>query len=174
MPRNQPSNHRLRRAVLTHVAGDGRARMVAVEHKPITVRRAVAEGRVRISAPLARAIAANALAKGNLLEVARLAGIQAAKRTDELIPLCHSLPLDRIEVTAKLNGRKVCLRAQVTASARTGVEMEALTAVTVAALTVIDMGKAIDPAMVIEDVHLIEKTGGVHGDYHTPLPARRR
>jgi cyclic pyranopterin phosphate synthase len=161
------------RARLTHVTPKGQARMVSVEHKPITARRAVAEGFVRISAALARAIAENTLAKGDLLQVARIAGIQAAKRTDELIPLCHSLPLERIDVIARLQGPRVCLRAQVTASAKTGVEMEALTAVAVAALTVIDMGKAIDPGMVIEDIRLLDKTGGTHGEYHAAPSPRR-
>ncbi|MEX0655781.1 MAG: cyclic pyranopterin monophosphate synthase MoaC, partial [Phycisphaeraceae bacterium] len=135
---------------LTHLDEGGQARMVDVGDKPVTRRRAVAEGRVRISAKLAEAIEANALAKGNLLEVARLAGIQAAKRTDELIPLCHGLPLDAVQVEAWLAEGYVHLRAEASTSWKTGVEMEALTAVSVAALTVIDMGKAIDKAMVIE------------------------
>ena len=151
---------------LSHVDDTGRARMVDVGDKPLTVRRAVAAGRVRVSAALAEAIRANTVAKGNLLEVARLAGIQAAKRTDELIPLCHSLPLDAVDVTATLGDGCVKLRAEARTTWKTGVEMEALTAVTVAALTVIDMGKAIDKAMVIEGVRLIEKTGGKGGDYH--------
>ena len=147
---------------LNHVDEHGRARMVDVGEKPVTRRRAVAEGRVRVSAELAGLIAANAVAKGNLLEVARLAGIQAAKQTDSLIPLCHSLPLDFINVEAWLAESHVRLRAEVTCAGKTGVEMEALTAVSVAALTVIDMGKAVDRAMVIEEIRLIEKTGGQH------------
>lgn len=139
--------------------------MVDVGDKPLTVRRAVAVGRVRISEALAEAIRANQVAKGNLLEVARLAGIQAAKRTDELIPLCHSLPLDAVDVQATLGDGCVELCAQARTTWKTGVEMEALTAVAVAALTVIDMGKAIDKAMVIEGVRLVEKTGGKSGDY---------
>lgn len=145
---------------LTHIDEAGGVRMVNVADKPVTARRAVAEGSVRISAALAAAIEADNVSKGNLLEVARLAGIQAAKRTDELIPLCHSLPLDHVEVFASLDGQCVRLRATATTTARTGVEMEALTAVSVAALTVIDMGKAIDKAMVIEGIRVIEKTGG--------------
>jgi cyclic pyranopterin monophosphate synthase len=145
---------------LSHIDAAGRAAMVDVAGKPVTVRRAVAEGRVKVSVELATAIASNTLAKGNLLDVARLAGIQAAKRTDELIPLCHSLPLDHVQVDAWLDGEHVRLRAVATTTAKTGVEMEALTAVSVAALTVIDMGKAVDPFMVIEQVRLIEKTGG--------------
>jgi cyclic pyranopterin phosphate synthase len=139
--------------------------MVDVGTKEITSRRAVADGRVRVSAALAEAIRANTLKKGNLLEVARLAGIQGGKRTAELIPLCHTLPLDHLSVEASLDDSSVYLRAEARTHARTGVEMEALTAVVVAALTVIDMGKAIDPAMRIEGVRLLEKSGGVHGDY---------
>ncbi len=153
---------------LTHIDECGAARMVDIGSKPSTARRAVAEGRVRISAELARAIASNQIAKGNLLEVARLAGIQAAKRTDELIPLCHSLPLDAVDVRVTLEADAVVLWAQASTTWKTGVEMEALTAVTVAALTVIDMGKAIDKGMVIEGVRLLEKTGGKSGTYHAP------
>lgn len=149
---------------LSHVDADGRARMVDVGDKAVTVRRAVAEGRVRISPALASAIAANTLKKGDLLGVARLAGIQAAKRTSELIPLCHNLALDHVGVEASLDGEAVVLRAEARCTARTGVEMEALTAVAVAALAVIDMGKAVDPAMTIEHIRLVEKTGGAH-DY---------
>jgi cyclic pyranopterin phosphate synthase len=148
------------KARLSHIDGSGKARMVDVSGKAVTTRRAVAEGRVRVSKQLAAAIGTNTLAKGDLLAVARLAGVMAAKRTDELIPLCHSLPLDHCDVEAWVEGDHVRLRATAVTSARTGVEMEALTAVTVAALAVIDMGKALDPLMVIEAVGLIEKTGG--------------
>jgi cyclic pyranopterin phosphate synthase len=139
--------------------------MVHVGAKPITERTAVAEAYVSVSPPLARAIKQNQLKKGNLLEVARLAGIQAAKRTDELIPLCHSLPLDFIGVEAKLTARRVRITATARTHARTGVEMEALTAVAVAALTVIDMGKAIDKSMTIDGLRVIEKRGGRSGTY---------
>lgn len=145
---------------LSHVDAAGRAKMVDVGDKIATDRRAVAGGCVRVSAELARQIAANTLKKGNLLEVARLAGIQAAKRTSDLIPLCHPLPLDNVSVDVTLDGERVRIVAEARVHARTGVEMEALTAVAVAALTVIDMGKAVDPAMVIEDIALLEKTGG--------------
>jgi cyclic pyranopterin phosphate synthase len=137
--------------------------MVDVGDKPVTRRRAVAEGRVRVSADLAAAIASDTVTKGNLLEVARLAGIQAAKRTGRLIPLCHNLPLDFVNVEAWLEESHVRLRAEVKCEGKTGVEMEALTAVAVAALTVVDMGKAVDSGMVIEDIRLVEKTGGRHG-----------
>jgi cyclic pyranopterin phosphate synthase len=150
---------------LTHIDETGHARMVHVGEKAITARRAVAEGRVRINEALARAIETNTLKKGNLLEVARLAGIQAAKRTDELIPLCHTLPLDHVDVRAWLEPPYVRLRAEASVTARTGVEMEALTAVAVAALTIIDMGKAIDKQMTIESIQLVEKTGGRSGTF---------
>jgi cyclic pyranopterin monophosphate synthase len=153
---------------LTHLDPAGRARMVDVGGKDVTARHAVAEGRIRISPQLAEKIQSNALAKGNLLEVARIAAIQAAKRTDELIPLAHSLPLENIQAEAWLDGCLVRLRAEAAATAKTGVEMEALVAVAVAALTVIDMGKAVDPAMVIEEIRLVEKTGGRRGDFLAP------
>jgi len=156
---------------LSHVDESGQARMVDIGDKPPTARRAVAEGRVRISDDLAQAIRENQLAKGNLLQVAQLAGIQAAKRTDELIPLCHSLPLDSVDVQATLGDGCVELRAEARTTWKTGIEMEALTAVTVAALTVIDMGKAIDKAMVIEGIRLVEKTGGNSGDYRADAEA---
>ncbi|MCC6320796.1 MAG: cyclic pyranopterin monophosphate synthase MoaC [Phycisphaerales bacterium] len=152
----------------SHVGVDGVARMVDVGDKAVTVRRAVACGEVVVSRDLARAIRRNTLVKGNLLQVAQLAGVQAAKRTDELIPLCHSLPLDFVDVTARLVGRRVVLRAEARTTARTGVEMEALTAVCAAALTVIDMGKSIDKGMVVMGVRLLEKSGGRSGDYTAP------
>ncbi len=139
--------------------------MVDVGSKPITARRAVAEGRISVSPALAQRIADNSLHKGNILEVARLAGIQAAKRTDELIPLCHSLPLDSVHVHAELRPGYVYVRAEVHVTARTGVEMEALLAVSIAALTVIDMGKSIDKTMTIHGVRLLEKSGGRSGHF---------
>lgn len=157
---------------LTHIDRSGQARMVDVGSKPVTQRRAVAEAKVRISPGLRASIAGDTLAKGNLLAVARLAGIQAAKRTDELIPLCHSLPLDSVDVHAELKADHVYVRATATTTAKTGVEMEALTAVAVAALTVIDMGKAVDKGMVIEGVRLLEKTGGRSGTYSAPAEPR--
>ena len=151
-------------AKLTHV-GDGGVRMVDVSNKPVTRRRAVAEGRVRISAELGAAIRTASVPKGNLLEVAKVAGIQAAKQTDRLIPLCHSLPLEFVDVTLEVTGDAVTIRAEVVTTSRTGVEMEAFTAVSVAALTVVDMGKAVDKGMVIEGIRLVEKSGGQSGDY---------
>ena len=150
---------------LTHLDARGGVRMVNVGDKEATLRRAVAEGAVAANAELIQMILADEVAKGNLLETAKIAGIGAAKRTDELIPLCHSLPLDHTRVEAWVDGSRIRLRATTQTHAKTGVEMEALTAVAVAALTVIDMGKAVDPAMTIESIRLIEKTGGRRGDF---------
>ncbi len=161
----KPSEPTAARPALSHIARDGRARMVDVGGKPPTARQATAEGWVRISTLLERRIRANTLAKGSLLEVARLAGILAAKRTDELIPLCHTLPLDGIDVTARVLRGRVRIVATARTHARTGVEMEALTAVAAACLTVIDMGKAIDKAMVIEGIRVLSKQGGRGGPY---------
>ncbi len=152
-------------ASLTHLDAAGRARMVDVGAKPITARSAIAEGRVRINGALEEAIRAATLAKGDLLAVARLAGIQGAKRTSDLVPLCHPLPLDHVEVDATLEPGAVMLRASVAAQARTGVEMEALAAVVAAALAVVDMGKSLDPRMVIEGVRVLEKHGGRRGSF---------
>ncbi len=153
---------------LSHVDAAGSARMVDVGDKLITERRAIAEAFVRINSQLEQAICENTLAKGDLLGVCKLAGILAAKRTDELIPLCHSLPLDAVHVDAALEPGRIRLTATVTTQARTGVEMEALTAVSIAALTVIDMGKALDKAMVIEGIRVLEKHGGRSGSYVAP------
>lgn len=150
---------------LSHIAPDGTARMVDVGAKPITARSATAEGFVRVSPDLARAIRENTVRKGSVLEVARLAGILAAKRTDELIPLCHTLPLDAVDVQATLEVGRVRVTATVRTQSRTGVEMEALAAVSVACLTVIDMGKAIDKGMVVEGVRVLEKHGGRSGSF---------
>lgn len=155
-------------ARLSHTDEAGRARMVDVGDKPITERVAIAEGCVRVGPELAARIRENTLAKGDLLAVARLAGIQAAKQTGHLIPLCHPLLLDHVDVEASLNGNVVQLRATVRCSGRTGVEMEALTAVTVAALTVVDMGKAVDKCLMIEGVRIVEKRGGRSGQFVAP------
>lgn len=153
---------------LSHVGADGAARMVDVGAKPVTARSATAEGFVRVAPELERAIRENAVKKGSVLDVARLAGILAAKRTDELIPLCHSLPLDAIDVNASLEPGRVRVTATVRTQSRTGVEMEALTAVAAACLTVIDMGKAIDKGMVIEGIRVTEKRGGRRGTFIAP------
>jgi cyclic pyranopterin phosphate synthase len=155
------------RSVLTHVDGSGAARMVDVGDKPETARVAVAEGRIRMREETAKLIQDNALHKGDVLATARLAGIMAAKRTADLIPLCHPLPLSgvHVTVTVHLSIPGVLVRASARTTARTGVEMEALTAVTVALLTVYDMAKAVDRDMVITDVQLLEKSGGMRGDF---------
>jgi cyclic pyranopterin phosphate synthase len=150
---------------LTHIDEQGRARMVDTSEKPVTVRRAIASARVSMSAETVAAIRNHRTPKGDPLETARLAGIVAAKRTAELIPLCHPLPLTHVEVRAELQDRGVYLEAEVTTRAQTGVEMEALTAVSVAALTIYDMCKALDKAITITDIRLESKTGGKSGDY---------
>ena len=147
---------------LSHVDAAGRARMVDVSGKPVTERVAMAEGQVRMSREAFDQVAANAVAKGDVLAVAEVAGVMAAKRTGELIPLCHPLGLDLVTVEAKLAPELPGVRLSATAkvTGRTGVEMEALTAVSVACLTVYDMVKAIDRAMCIEGIRLTSKTGG--------------
>src|SRR5881628_770555 len=139
--------------------------MVDTTEKSVTARRAIASGRVKLSAQTIDAIKNNTTPKGDPLETARLAGIVAAKRTAELIPLCHPLPLTHVDVRAELHDDGVYLEAEVTTRAQTGVEMEALTAVSIAALTIYDMCKALDKSMTITDVRLELKTGGKSGDY---------
>jgi cyclic pyranopterin phosphate synthase len=150
---------------LSHVDGQGRARMVDVGHKPSTHRFAAAEGAIRMSREAFALVKASRLAKGDVLTVAEVAGIQAAKRTAELIPLCHPLPLDRVSVTATLDAKLpgVRVRAEVRVEGKTGVEMEALTACAVALLAVYDMVKAADHAMEIGGIRLLEKRGGLTG-----------
>ena len=146
------------RSRLSHLDKSSKARMVDVGHKRITRRTALAEGFIRIQRSTLRAIAEDKIAKGEVLSVARLAGILAAKRTAELIPLCHPLPLTHVDVTTRLRHNGVEIEARASTSAQTGVEMEALTAVAVAALTIYDMCKAIDKTMTIGDVRLLRKT----------------
>ncbi len=142
---------------LSHVdEATGEVRMVDVGGKPLSRRRAVARGRVRMAPATAARL--HALPKGDALTVARIAGIQAAKRTSELIPLCHGLPLSVVEVTLEVDGDGVAIEAAAETTAQTGVEMEALTAVAVAGLTVYDMAKAIDKAMQIEEIVLVSKS----------------
>ena len=150
---------------LTHIDEQGRARMVDTSDKTVTNRRAVASARVLMSTETVAAIRDSRGPKGDPLEAARLAGIMAAKRTAELIPLCHPLPLTHVDVRAELQEGGVYLEAEVTTRAQTGVEMEALTAVAVAALTVYDMCKALDKSMTITEVRLELKSGGKSGDY---------
>ena len=149
----------------THFDDAGKARMVDVGEKPVTRRTAVAAGRVLVSRETCDLIASGGMKKGDVLSVARLAGIMGAKRTPDLIPLCHPVAVDGIAVELKLGDCAVEITATVTCCGRTGVEMEALTAVATAALTVYDMCKAVQKDMVITDVRLVSKTGGVHGDY---------
>ena len=156
------------RPALSHVNAQGEARMVDVGEKAPTRRRALAAAEVQISAEAARAVRAQRVAKGNVLEVARLAGIGAAKRTAELIPLCHPLPLDHVEIGLRLRAEHVEIRVTASAFARTGVEMEALTAAAVAALTVYDMLKAIDKGIRIGPIRLLEKSGGKSGTWSAP------
>jgi cyclic pyranopterin phosphate synthase len=152
---------------LSHVAADGTARMVDVGGKPESARMARATGQITMAAATLEAIVGNSMAKGDVLGVARVAGIMAAKRTAELIPLCHPLPLTDVSVNfvtdSALPGVRV--EAIVRTVGRTGVEMEALAAATIALLTVYDMAKAMDKSMVLNDISLAEKTGGVNGPY---------
>lgn len=152
---------------LSHVGPDGKARMVDVSSKPVTVRAARAAGSICMAAATLDAIEAHSLRKGDVLAVARVAGIMGAKRTAELIPLCHPLPLDDVQVTLTPDRSLPGIRAQATArtTGRTGVEMEAIVAASIALLTVYDMAKAIDRGMTIGEVMLLEKTGGQRGDW---------
>src|SRR5579885_1887889 len=163
---------------LTHLDRRGRVRMVGVGGKPITRREAVARGRVAMAPATLAAIVGGRLRKGEAIAVARVAGIMAAKRAHELIPLCHQLPLEVVEVDFRPDHERGALEIQARAvtSARTGVEMEAMTAVSAAALAIYDMAKAIDRAMVIDSVRLVSKTGGRSGAYQRPgeKPWRQR
>jgi len=160
-------------AKLSHYSNRGEVNMVDVSAKAVSSRTAVAYAFVRMSPAVVRAVRGLKNPKGNPLEVARIAGIGAAKRTAEWIPLCHPLPITHIDVTSRLCKDGVELRSRVTATAKTGVEMEALVAVTCAALTVYDMCKALDKSIEITCVHLLEKTGGKSGDYRR-APAQER
>ncbi len=153
---------------LTHLDREGRVAMVDTSAKPVTARRAVASARVSMSPETIAAVRAHQTPKGDPVETARLAGIMAAKRTAELIPLCHPLALTHVDVRAQLEETGIYLEAEAATAAPTGVEMEALTAVTVAALTIYDMCKATDKGMQITDVRLEEKTGGKSGTYKRP------
>ncbi len=150
---------------LTHLDEYGRARMVDVSGKDITAREAIASGRVRMSAEALALVVAGDSKKGDVRAAAELAGVMAAKRTAELIPLCHQLPLSSVKVEIAPQDGAIGVTARVKTNAQTGVEMEALTAVSVACLTIYDMLKAIDRAMVIEAVRLEEKRGGASGEY---------
>lgn len=152
---------------LAHVDAGGRARMVDVSGKDITIRTAVAEARIHIGPQVAEALRTHGAvnAKGPVLETARIAGIMAAKRTAELIPMCHPLLLDQVQVEAELAGETIEVRAVVRCTGRTGVEIEAMTAASVAALTIYDMCKSAAKGIVIERIRLLEKTGGRSGTW---------
>ncbi len=155
-------------AGLTHLDEHGAARMVDVGGKAATARRAVATGLIRMSAEALAAIRAGNAPKGDVLATARIAGIMAAKKTGELIPLCHPLALDAVTVEFAFENNALRATAAASLSGKTGIEMEALTAVSVALLTIYDMAKALDKAMVIEGILLLEKTGGKSGDWRAP------
>ena len=150
---------------LTHLDQDGAAHMVDVSTKPATTRQAIATGRITMSQEARQAISEGLVKKGDVLAVARVAGIMAAKKTSELIPLCHPLPLSSISIGLELDDAGVVATATAKTSGQTGVEMEALTAVSTTLLTVYDMAKAIDKAMIIGDICLLEKTGGKSGNW---------
>ncbi len=152
---------------LTHIDKEGKATMVDVSNKSATQREAVASGSVYMKKETLRLITSNNIAKGNVFETARLAGIMAAKKTCDLIPLCHQLNLSTVVVDFKVDGKKnkVDIEAKAKCSGQTGVEMEALTAVSVAALTIYDMCKAVDKGMIISDIKLMEKRGGKSGEW---------
>ena len=152
-------------ARLTHVDESGAARMVDVSGKQVTQREAVAAGRVRVSAEVVALLRSDGVPKGDALGVARVAGIMAAKRTGDLVPLCHPLSLSGVVVDLSVTDAAVEITATVRTADRTGVEMEALTAVCVAALTVVDMVKAVDKAAVIDDVRVLTKSGGRSGTW---------
>jgi cyclic pyranopterin phosphate synthase len=153
---------------LTHLDESGAAHMVDVGGKTITARTAVATGRITMSAQAAQAVRGGTVLKGDVLAVARIAGIMAAKRTSDLIPLCHPLPLTRVAIDLAADDTGVTVTATTATEGKTGVEMEALTAASVALLTIYDMAKALDKAMVITGVRLLEKRGGKSGDWHAP------
>ncbi|ATI80325.1 cyclic pyranopterin monophosphate synthase MoaC [Sphingobium yanoikuyae] len=158
---------------LTHLDEDGAARMVDVSAKAVTAREAVAAGRITMAADAAQAIAAGLVKKGDVLAVARVAGIMAAKRTAELIPLCHPIPLSAVTIDFTLHDDGVTVTATARTAGQTGVEMEALTAATAALLTVYDMAKALDKGMIIGDVRLLAKRGGKSGDWAAPESSGR-
>jgi len=152
----------------SHIDESGAARMVDVSGKDISIRTATARGAVEVSAEVVELLRSQGLPKGDALGVARIAGIMAAKRTPDLIPLCHPIALHGVTVDLDVTDHGVAITATVRTADRTGVEMEALTAVTVAGLAVIDMVKGVDQNARITDVEVVEKTGGVHGDWHRP------
>jgi cyclic pyranopterin phosphate synthase len=158
---------------LSHIDDDGRVKMVDTSDKATTTRQAVASARVLMSRDTVKAVQDHKTPKGDPLEAARLAGIMAAKRTADLIPLCHPLPLTYVDVRAKIEDYGIHLESSVSTNAQTGVEMEALTAVSVAALTIYDMCKALDKGITITEVRLERKTGGKSGDFIRTIQQNR-
>ena len=163
-------------ARLTHIAGDGSAKMVDVSAKPLSRREAVARGQIRLQPATLELIASDRIAKGSVFATARIAGIQAAKQTGQLIPLCHPLAITKATLDFELSKSPTGIRviAEVKVAGPTGVEMEALTGVSVACLTLYDMLKAADKAMTIEDIRLVEKTGGKSGTFKAPARPKGR
>ncbi len=153
---------------LSHLDEAGNARMVDVGGKAATRREAIATGRIMMSAKAATALRDGTIPKGDVIAAARIAGIMAAKKTSELIPLCHPLALDSVALDFELNENGVEVTATAALSGKTGIEMEALTAASISLLTIYDMMKSVDKAMVIESVRLKSKTGGKSGDWHAP------
>jgi cyclic pyranopterin monophosphate synthase len=164
----------MKAAKLTHLGRSGEARMVDVSDKPVTIREARARGSVKMSAEALQLVVAGNLPKGEVIATARIAGIQAAKRTSDLIPMCHPLSLTVIDLDCVADPRLPGIRieSRVRCEGKTGAEMEALTAVAVAALTVVDMAKSADRWMTIEGVELVEKRGGKSGDLRRPASSR--
>ena len=150
---------------LTHLDADGRARMVDVGDKPLTMRTAKAEARLLVNPETIALVRSGNAKKGDVISVSEIAGVMAAKKTSDLIPLCHPLPLTKVKVHIEIENTSLKISTETRTTGQTGVEMEALTAASVAALTLYDMLKAADKSMTIEGVRLIEKTGGVSGDY---------
>lgn len=165
--RNYSSHHNAEK--LTHVNREGKAHMVDVADKTVTHRKATAMAVVKVGPQITKLILENQIKKGDVLTIAEIAGITGAKKTSEIIPLCHNIGLSSVKVTAHLNRQKetVEIQASVHCEGKTGVEMEAMTAVSVAALTIYDMCKAVSKSIVISDVHLLSKSGGKSGDYGT-------
>lgn len=156
----------------THLDEEGKANMVDIGDKDVTERVAVARGYVYMEAETVEAIIEGTVEKGEVAQIGRIAGIMGAKRTPDLIPLCHQLPLDKVslELTPSREHQAVIVEAEVRCTGKTGAEMEALTAVSTAALTIYDMCKALDKAMSVGDIHLVRKTGGQSGDFEHPNP----
>lgn len=153
-------------AQLTHLDEAGRAKMVNVGDKPISKRTATAKGKILMSPETIEKIRTGSMKKGDVLSVAQIAGITGAKKTWDLIPMCHNIPISGCEMNFEINEDGVTITATASTIGQTGIEMEALTAVSIAALTVYDMCKAVDKGMKIENIRLVKKTGGLSGDYN--------